>query len=114
MFRDSIDERQDIFVRGEGAGRVVRVGNKNNAGIWRDGLSHSWQIVAVILGRYCDAICSIEVGYDRVNGKAVLGDHNIRAGAEEGVRDEFDDLVGAVAEDQLVGVHGKPFGHGVA
>ena len=56
----------------------------------------------------------LPVGQDRVNGKAVLGDHNIRAGAKQGMRDEFDDLIGAISEDQLVDVHTETFGHGVA
>ena len=46
------------------------------------------------------------MSHDWVDGKTILGDHNVHALAKKGVCDELNDLVGAVSENQLVGIRG--------
>ena len=57
--------------------------------------------MAVVLGGHNDQLAAEQGGDDRIDRKAVLGNHHLRAGRQEGMAEELKEFVGAVAQDQV-------------
>ena len=100
-----IHKRDDLLARGQRARGVVRVGHKHKLRFRRDGPQHGGQVVAVIFRGHGDQVRAKQLGDDGVNGEAILRDHHVRAGAEQGVAEEFYDFVGTVAQHEAGGVN---------
>ena len=96
-----VGERKQFGLGHGRAGRVVGIRHKDDAGLRRDGLEHRSQIMTVLFGRNDDRRGIENFRDERIDGKTKLRHHHLRAGREQRVADEFDDLVGAVAENQM-------------
>ncbi len=107
---DLVCEIEDVLVWGEGAGGVIGVGDEDDAGLRGDGLEHGWEVMAVVEGGDGNEASTEEVGDDGVDGEAVLRDDGIGVGVEEGVADEFEELIGAVAEEEVGGLDAEVAG----
>ena len=55
-------------------------------------------------------LCAHGLGRDRVDRKGMLAENRVQAGCEVGARDQFEDVVGAVAERHLVDTDAISFG----
>ncbi len=74
------------------------------------GLFGFGQVVAEIARRHGDEHATEQLSDNRVNGEAILGNDDFSARHDECVARKLDDLVGAVAEDQVLGAHAEFFG----
>jgi hypothetical protein len=54
-----------------------------------------------IAGGDGDEVGAKQASHDWIDGEAELGDDDIGAGAQEGVSDELEEFIGAVAEDEV-------------
>ena len=58
--------------------------------------------MGVILCRNRDAVSSSKVRDKGVDCETIFGNDNVCAGAQQGVCDEFDYLIGTIAKDELI------------
>ena len=94
-------EAVDRLLSDERAGRVVRVGEEEDARARRDRREHGVEVGGEAGIGHLDRVGPEELGHELVDCKRVAGHDDLVAGAEEGVTDELDDLVGAVAQDDV-------------
>ena len=96
-----VDEMNHLFARRERAGGIIRVCHEHDARLRRDGFEHRGQIVSVFFRRNRDDVRTEHFGDDGINRETELRHHHVVAGHEQRVRDELDDFVRAVAEDEI-------------
>ena len=68
---------------------------------------HRVEVVAVVLGGHDDELGSEQGGDDGIDREAILGHDDFGAGRNQRVADELEDLVRAVAQDQVGGRHAE-------
>ena len=95
-------KRLDLGRGQPGAGRVVRIGDENDAGARRDRRPHGIEVVAVGARSNLDSGRPTRLNRQRINGKGVLGVNGVIARTEEGLRRQLEHVVGTVAEHYLL------------
>ena len=104
MRRQAGAQPLDLVERQIGAGRVVRVGEPDQLGARRHQLEDRIDVGGEVgLGRD-DVDGAVRHRRDRIDQKAVGGRDRLVAVAEIGVRQQIEDLVGAGAADDAVGI----------
>ncbi len=93
-----------LVERNIGPGRIVRVREKNDFRPRRDGLQNSIHIRGKILFRRCDRFRPGAHGGDRVNDKAVRRVDRLVAVGEVGARKQVEQIVGAGAAHDAIGI----------
>jgi hypothetical protein len=111
---DLVHEAVDLLLGDEGAGGVVGVGNEDFFGVRRDGGGHGVEVVNEAGVGDFDGFGTEDFGHEFVDEESVPGGDDVVAGLEEGVADEFDDFVGAAAEDDIGHVEAEFVGDGAA
>ena len=97
------------------AGRVVGRGEEDEARLRRDGAQHRGQIGREVDIVDHDGADAEELRHQRVDGEGVpRGDDLVDAGPGEGVEKQLDDLVGAVAEHDVLLAEAEFLRDGVA
>jgi hypothetical protein len=87
-----------------GPGRVVRVGDKNQARVGPDPLEESSQIVSVGHGmvrgqrRGDPGLCAHHLRRDRIDREGILRKHRLKAGLEEDLSQEDQHVVGTIPQ----------------
>ena len=114
MLRDALHETVDVLLEDHRACRVVRIGNENFFGPRRDRPQQAIKIGDEIRIRHVDNLRAEELSHQPVNGKGMLRHHHLVTGLQISMPQEFDDLVGAIAQDDIG--HAKPqlLGHRLA
>jgi len=84
-----------------GAGRVVGVGNPQNARIVADRRAHRGQVVAVIPRWHHDALGANRLRSDRIDREGVLRVNRRGARRQEGPRGHVQHIIRAIAEHNL-------------
>ena len=106
-FREAVSEVED-FLGGEvRAGRIVRVREEHDAGLFVHGGTHGLEVVIVGRGGHID-FDQLGVhghGGEFVNSEAVLAHHGFHAGAEEHLGNHVQELVAAVTDGNLFALH---------
>ena len=93
-----------------GAGGVVRVGDKHHSSVLVDGVEHAVQIMAIVDGRNHAAFCAHRLGAKRVCSKGMRTEHRIATRCEPAAGDQIDDVVGAVAQGDLICLQAETLG----
>src|SRR6266511_807426 len=87
------DARHETVYRplsNQGPGWIIRVGNKNEPGFWRDRIQHSTQVLLVIRAGHFNR-ARTKRGRDQfVNNKCVLRRNDVVAGIEKSVTEKFE------------------------
>ena len=99
---DGVHEPVDGVGGDDRAGGVVRVGDVHLPGARGDGGQGRIEVLheAGQLGHFHRARAE-KLGHQVVHGERVLGSDHLVAGPQEGVAEKLDDLVGAVAEEDV-------------
>ncbi len=111
---DLVHEAVDLLLGDEGAGGVVGVGDEDFFGVRRDGGGHGIEVVDEAGVGDFDGFGTEDFGHEFVNEEGVAGGDDVVAGFEEGVADEFDDFIGAAAEDDIGHVEAEFVSDGAA
>ena len=90
-----------------GPGRVVGVGEEDDPGARRDRLGDRLQVVREVPQRHGTRHPAGRLHHQPIDHERLVGHHRLIAHADEGADDELDDLVRAVADDDLVGGHAQ-------
>ncbi|MNN41160.1 hypothetical protein D3C81_1552620 [compost metagenome] len=85
-----------------GAGRVVRVGDEDHTGLAVDGRQHGRQVMPPGLGRNDLGLGTDCLSDDRVDRKGMLAEYRIQARRQVRPGDQFQNVVGTVAQGDLV------------
>ncbi len=92
-----------------GAGRVVRVGDKDNARALGNGSGHGIEVVAEAQCRHLYRFGGTGQCHQRVHREGVFGKDDLVTGCQPATRDQFEHIVGAVAEGDLGAAHAEFF-----
>ena len=111
---DLVHEAVDLLLGDEGAGGVVGVGDEDFFGVRRDGGGHGVEVVDEAGVGDFDGFGTEDFGHEFVNEEGVAGGDDVVTGFEEGVADEFDDFIGAAAEDDIGHVEAEFVSDGAA
>ncbi|MNS72502.1 hypothetical protein D3C72_1059160 [compost metagenome] len=103
--RHFLQEGFQLRGRQEGAGRVVRVGDKDQSRIVSNRRRHRVQVMAVSLRRHDDVARAQALRGQRVHGERILRVDDGLAMLHERVRGDFQDVVAAIAQGDPVGRH---------
>ena len=103
MLRQLAHKGQHLRRRIGGAGRIVRDGKKNEFGFLRDRAFQTGQIVPVIDERHFDRPGAEQQRDQLVHDKCRTAHHRLVAGIEKNVAEQFEDFVGTVADNELIG-----------
>ncbi len=108
--RKFFDEGIDRFLSDDRAGRVVGVGDENEARVIGDRGGHRIEIVGKIWIIDLDIFRAEKRSHQFVNDEGVFGGDEFGIAVKEGVTEELDDFVRAVAEDDVGNVEAEFFG----
>ena len=99
-----------LLERHIGAGRIVGIGEEHDVRARRDGGQDGVDVGALIglLDRYRDGTCRLDI--DLVDHEAVFGEDRLVAGRQIGLRQQAEDLVGAVGADDVLCVEAMHLG----
>ena len=95
------DKSSEGFSIHQGAGWVVRIGYKNSLGRGIHCLQHSLQIMAKISRRNDLALGPEHRRHDWVDGKAILGNHNVGTVVQQHMPDPLNQFIGSIAQNDL-------------
>jgi hypothetical protein len=104
MLRQPVHEAVDRLLVHHRAGRVVRVGDEHEARVFGDRVRHRVQVVDESGIRDLHIFRAEKRGHEFVNDEGVLGGDQLGLAVEEGVAEQLDDFVGAVAEHHVPAV----------
>ena len=90
--------------RHDRGGGIVGVGDEDHLGHGRDGACHRFEVEAVLLEGHDDADAAHGLDDHRVYHEGGVRDDDLLPGAHERPHEELDELVGPVAQDNVVGV----------
>ena len=109
------DEGGQLGIGDAGAGGVVGGGEEDEADLGGEAGGETGEIVVkVAIGHFLKGNAE-EAGHETVNGEGVGGGENFAlAGQGESVVAEFDNFIGAAAEDDVIGSKAVKFGDGLA
>ncbi|KAG1242919.1 hypothetical protein G6F65_022745 [Rhizopus arrhizus] len=103
----ALEERRDLVARHEGAGRIVGVGDEQQARVVGDGVEHGVQVVAVVLRRHDDVARATRLRGQAIHRERVLCIHRRRARLQQRQRGDLEDVRSARAA-----FRSKPLGSG--
>ncbi len=89
------------FLPDERPGRIIGIGDEDHASLRGDRLPDRVEVEAMFAVRDFDGPGAEEGGHQAVGDESVFRGHQLRPRPEKGVPDKFDDLVRAVAEDNI-------------
>src|SRR5439155_23284730 len=113
LVRDTGNELGDLFLGNECAGRIVRVGDKDDFRFRRNCVQHGLQIWLKIY-RWClNSLRTEELRDQFVGNKRVLRSDHVVAAIEKCVPSEFDHLVGAISENDILAAQSQSRGDSV-
>ena len=104
------EEGAHLGIRQEIAGRIVRIGDPDNARIRADGRTHGIKIVTVVLGRRSDQLGTGRQRSQRIHREGMLGENGGTTGGQENAGDQVEHIIRAVAENDLILGNAAPFG----
>ena len=103
MRRQRAHERGDFFRGVRHAGRVGGAGQKHQPGVRRDrGEERRRVLLQARAERHLDRLGAEHQRHELIDHEGRRVHHALAAGREEGVAEQFDEFVGAVADDELV------------
>ena len=96
-FRNGLDEPVECGLIDQSAAGVVGIGDEYFLGTRGDGGGHGLEVVLESGVRHLDGGGAEQGGHQFVNDKGVLGGDDLVAWSEEGVADQFDNFIAAIA-----------------
>ncbi len=85
-----------------GTGRIVGIGNKDQLGFGRNRFEHGIKVMPEIFCRCGDTGSTNRLGCQRIDGKSMLGINNLIPMTGKGPRQQFQHIIGAIAQRNLL------------
>ena len=96
--RNRLQKSLELRIREEGSGRVIRIGNPDQARIRAYRLPHGLQVMAKILGRHGDQFGACRKRSDRINSKSMLRKNRRATRRQKNASNHIQHIVGAITE----------------
>ena len=103
--RNCLQERLDVSRLKPGTGGVVGIGDKDHARARCERRAHGQEIVTEVACRNRDADRTARLCGKRIDREGVLRIHCVIARTQKRLRDQLEDIVGTVAEHDLLAFH---------
>ena len=102
VFRDARHETVDLALRDQRAGWIVRIGDENQPGFWRDRIQHRLEVLLIIRARRFNRARAKRRRDQFVHDKGVLRCDDVVVEIEKRMAEKFDHFVRAITQNNIL------------